>query len=180
MRRGPFLAVSGLAALWAAVALAAFEVNVTAPPGFADGVKRIAVVTVLCHEMLNCPQIEQTVVAKLAQMNLGITAVSGTEVRRVLFAKGETAYRTELREQLAADLQLDALMELEIPYGKRGEGYGGRRGSEVKVDLRLVRPTGAILMHGTGTGRPKNVVSSPERVAGNVVEKILERAFGTP
>jgi hypothetical protein len=132
------VAISVLLALWAAVALAAFEVNVTAPPGFADGVKRIAVVTATCHEMLNCPQIEQTVVAKLAQMNLGIAVVSEAEVRRVLFAKGETAYRTELREQLAGDLQLDALMELEIPYGKRGEGYGGRRGSEVKVDLRLV------------------------------------------
>jgi hypothetical protein len=35
-------------------------------------------------------------------------------------------------------------------------------------------------MHGTGTGRPRNVVTSPERVAGNVVEKILERAFGIP
>jgi hypothetical protein len=33
-------------------------------------------------------------------------------------------------------------------------------------------------MSGRGTGRPKNVVSGTERVAGTVIEKILLEAFG--
>jgi hypothetical protein len=32
-------------------------------------------------------------------------------------------------------------------------------------------------MHAVGTGRPLNVMSSPERVAGTVIENILREAW---
>ena len=64
-----------------------------------------------------------------------------------------------------------------MPFAKKGSGWGGNEKSQVTVEMTLVRPTGAILLHGVGNGRPLNVVSSPERVAGNVIEKLFEEAF---
>jgi hypothetical protein len=64
-----------------------------------------------------------------------------------------------------------------VPFANRGDGFGGHRRSEVRVEVRLVSRDGALRMSGRGTGRPKNVVSGTERVAGTVIEKILGRAF---
>jgi hypothetical protein len=45
--------------------------------------------------------------------------------------------------------------------------------------LRLVRPTGEILFLGEGTGRPKNILSSPEKAGGEVAERIFAEVFGS-
>jgi hypothetical protein len=55
--------------------------------------------------------------------------------------------------------------------------HGGSQRSEDKLTLRLVRPTGEILFVGEGIGRPKNTISSPEKAAGEVAERIFEKAF---
>ena len=41
----------------------------------------------------------------------------------------------------------------------------------------VVRPTGEILFLGEGTGRPKNTLSSPEKAAGEVAERVFEKVF---
>ena len=51
------------------------------------------------------------------------------------------------------------------------------RRSEVKITLRLVRPTGEILFLGEGIGRPMNTLSSPEKAAGEVAERVFEKVF---
>jgi hypothetical protein len=51
----------------------------------------------------------------------------------------------------------------------------GWKGSEAKVRIRLVKPTGEILMVGEGTGRARNTLSSPENIA-RTAERILKQA----
>lgn len=68
-------------------------------------------------------------------------------------------------------------------YGRqRRRATGGHRGEcdteEVGI-LRLVRPTGEILFLGEGTGRPKNILSSPEKAGGEVAERIFAEVFGS-
>jgi hypothetical protein len=52
-----------------------------------------------------------------------------------------------------------------------------RKRSEVKLTLRLVRPSGEILFVADGTGRPTNTLSSPEKAAGEVAERVFEEVF---
>jgi hypothetical protein len=52
-----------------------------------------------------------------------------------------------------------------------------RKRSEVKLTLRLVRSTGELLFVGDGTGRPKNTISSPEKAAGEVAERVFAEVF---
>lgn len=49
--------------------------------------------------------------------------------------------------------------------------------SEVKLMLRLLRPSGEILQVCEGTGRPKNTLSSPEKAAGEVAERVFAEAL---
>lgn len=158
--------------------LAATKVTVTAPSGFADGITRIALVTPACAPQLDCPDVVRRVTATLkAELKLKLEIVADSRVREELFKMGATEFSAEHREALAKALDLDALLEIDIPFAERGDGYGGRQGSETKVAVRLVRPTGEILMSGSGFGRPVNVVTSPERVADRTVKEILAKAF---
>lgn len=156
---------------------AAFRTTVTKAENFPSDLAKIAVVTVECGEVVDCSKIEQKAQLEIGRLAIGLTVVPEVVVRRSLFAHGQTKYTTDLRGVLAEEFELDAILELSIPFAVIGDGYGGQRGSEVKVEMVLVRPDGEVLLHGVGTGRPMNVVTSPERVAGNVVEKLMEKAF---
>ena len=70
------------------------------------------------------------------------------------------------------------MVELEIPFAERGDGFGGTRRSSIRVDIALVSEDGRILMTATGTRRPKNVVSGPERVVGKTLDEFVDRVFG--
>ena len=164
--------------LFAASPLAAgFKTTVTAAKNFMDGVDRIAVVTTECDEVVGCSKIEEKAQAEITRLGVGFTVVPEHQVREYLFSRGLTRYSPELRGELAVEFELDAILELKIPFAVKGDGFAGRRSSEATVEMMLVRPGGEILLHGVGTGRPNNVVTSPERVAGNVVEKLFEKAF---
>ena len=157
---------------------ASTKVTVTAPEGFADGIVRVALVAAECAPELDCP----SVLARLAstmkgELKLPLKIVDDGAVRTALFKKGATDYSESHRAELAEALSLDAIFEIRIPFAERGDGWGGRQGSESKVELRLVKPSGEILMSGTGFGRPVNVVTSPERVADRTLKEILEKAF---
>jgi hypothetical protein len=157
---------------------ASTKVTVTAPEGFADGIVRVALVAAECAPELDCP----SVLARLAstmkgELKLPLKIVDDSAVRGALFKKGATEYSESHRAELAEALALDAIFEIRIPFANRGDGFGGRQGSESKVELRLVKPSGEILMSGTGFGRPMNVVTSPERVADRTLKEILEKAF---
>jgi hypothetical protein len=157
---------------------ASTKVTVTAPDGFAEGIVKVALVAAECAPELDCP----SVLARLAstmkgELKLPFKIVDDSAVRNVLFKKGATEYSESHRAELAEALSLDALFEIRIPFANRGDGFGGRQGSESKVELRLVKPSGEILMTGTGFGRPMNVVTSPERVADRTLKEILEKAF---
>lgn len=158
-------------------ASAAFRTTVTKADNFPTDLARIAVVTVGCDEAIDCSKIEQKAQLEIGRLGIGLTVVPEAVVRRSLFAQGHTRYKADLRSALAEEFELDAILELAIPFAAIGDGYGGKRGSEVKVEMVLIRPDGEVLLHGVGTGRPLNVVTSPERVAGNVVEKLMAKAF---
>ena len=158
--------------------MASTKVTVTAPTGFADGVKRVALVTTGCAPQLDCPDVLKRAAGTIkSELKLDLQIVSDSAVREALFKMGSTEYSEQHRADLAKSLEVDALFEIQIPFAERGDGYGGRQGSESKVELRLVKPSGEILMSGTGFGRPRNVVTSPERVADRTIKEILERAF---
>lgn len=167
-----------MAVLASEALLASTKVTVTAPSGFAAGISRIALVTPACAPQLDCPEVIKRVTSTMnAELRLGFEIVADSLVREELLKMGATEFKSEHREALAHALNLNALLEIDIPFAERGDGYGGRQGSETKVDVRLVRPSGEILMSGTGFGRPMNVVTSPERVADRTVKEILEKAF---
>lgn len=174
----PLAALLVLATFGAGKLGASTKVTVTAPEGLAEGIVKVALVSVECAPQLDCPSVLERVTATIrAELKLALKIAHGPSVREALFKLGATDYTESHREDLAKALSLDAILEIRIPFAERGDGYGGRQGSESKVELRLVKPSGEILMSGTGFGRPMNVVTSPERVADRTIKLILEKAF---
>lgn len=169
----------GLAlALLAAPTEAKFRATVTKAEGFSKSqLKRVIFVTSQCNETLDCSNMERRIHGELQEMNLGFHIVPEQAVRKILFENGHTEYSPDLRELLSEKLELDGIFELKVPYSERGDGWAGDRRSMVKIEVSLVDQEGRILLHGVGTGRPLNVVSSPERVASNVVAEIFHEAF---
>jgi|GEM_PF-6620305 len=160
-------------------AQAKFNATVTKAPGFDPAsISKVLVVTRECHEVVDCSEIERQIVGAVVELGAPFSTVPEVAVRQHLFAQGMIEYDPEMRQELAEEFGADAVIELVVPFAERGDGFGGKRRSSVKVEIFMLRPDGAILLHGTGTGRPKNVVSGPERVSGNIVEKILKDAFG--
>ncbi len=171
------ISLSALLMLVALPAHADFNVDVTASPGFAAGLTRVAVIAVDCHESVDCTQVEDATALELSEREPPFEVLSPVRLREELFALGETALTDELRPSVLATLGVDGVLELRIPFANRGDGFGGRRRSEVRVEVRLVTTDGQLRLSARGTGRPKNVVSGTERVASNVIEKILLKAF---
>jgi hypothetical protein len=159
-------------------ARADFDVQVTALPGFAAGLTRVAVLAVACHDSVDCGQVEDAAAEELTNRKPAFAVVPPSDLREKLFARGSTTLTDELRQSILDELGVDGVLEIEVPFASRGDGFGGSRRSEVRVEVRLLTRAGELRMTGRGTGRPKNVVSGTERVAGTVVEKILLEAFG--
>ena len=107
----------------------------------------------------------------------GFEVIAPSAVRDELFARGATSLSAELRPAVLEKLAADAVLEIRVPFANRGDGFGGRRRSEARVEIRLVTLDGTLRMSGRGTGRPKNVVSGTERVASTVIEHVLAKAF---
>lgn len=157
-------------------AAAGFNVDVTKAPGFdPSSVSKVVVVLSECHEVLDCRRLEREVAAELTKARPGIQAVVGDDVYSELLRLGKEEYSIDLRSQIAAATGADSLLELSAPHAS--PGMATRKRSEVKLTLRLVRPSGEILFTGQGTGRPKNTLSSPEKAAGEVAERIFAEAF---
>lgn len=167
-----------LALLCAGAAQARYKVTVEAPEGFAKDLSRVAVAPGVCHEMLNCGEVAEKATLVLQAMQPGFRVVRQSEVRKTLFALGQTHYSPEFREELMKRLELDGLFELDVPHGAKGQAGFTPRGSETKVELRLVKRDGALLMFGTAAGRAGNALSSPENTARVAIKKLLKEAFG--
>ena len=160
----------------AASALAGFNVNVTKAPGFDPAsISKVVVVTFECHEALDCRRLEREVATELQKAQLRLRVMVGDPVYSQLLGMGKERYSVDLREQLSAALGADTVLELSAPHAS--PGMGTRKRSEVKLTLRLVRPTGEILFVGDGSGRPTNTISSPEKAAGEVAERVFEEVF---
>ena len=173
----PLLA-SALLLLIALPSRADFNVDVEASPQFAAGLSRVAVIAVQCHESVDCAQVEDAAAEELSERKPPFEVVPPSQVREQLFAAGSTTLTDELRPTVLEALAVDGVLELRVPFANRGDGFGGTRRSEVRVEVRLVTTAGELRLSARGTGRPKNVVSGTERVAGTVIEKILLEAFG--
>lgn len=174
------LLLAGL--LLAVPAAAKFRVTVTAPTPLADlELERVAFVTVDCADTMDCTGVERKALLESQKMQAPFVVVPEQQVRAALFERGHTSYTQDLREELAEALELDAVFEIAVPFGEKGSGpfrhSAAAKNSQATVEMTLFTPDGKILLHGVGTGRPKNVVTSPERVAGNVVERILKEAL---
>lgn len=172
------LALAGLFFAGAAQA-ASFKVTVTAPTPLDElDLQRVVFVTVDCAPELDCADIERRALVEVQKLEAPFTVVPEAKVRALLFEQGLTSYDPELRAELAEALEVDAFFEIEVPFSEKGSGpFMGNKSSRATVELTVVTPDGKILLHGVGAGRPKNVVSSPERVAGNVIERILAEAL---
>ncbi|MEM9554590.1 MAG: hypothetical protein AAGC60_10045 [Acidobacteriota bacterium] len=181
MRRRPssrFAIPLALSLLVVAPASAKFSATVTKAKAYdPSAIAKVAVITTECHEVVDCGRLERRIVIEAQEMPVSFTVVPEEEVREFLFAEGHLSFTPELRGVIAEAFGIDAFLELRVPFAERGDGFAGNRRSSVKIELLLTKVDGAILLHGVGTGRPLNVVSSPERVAGNVVEEIFMQAF---
>lgn len=156
-----------------------FDAEVSKSPDFASGISTVAIVTVACHESVDCAQVEDRVAEDLGDRQLGLRVVPPRAMRQALFARGSTSMTEDVRGQVLDEVGADAVLEISIPFANRGDGFAGHRRSEVRVEIRLVTRSGELRLSGRGSGRPKNVVSGTERVAGTVLEKIFDRAFGS-
>ena len=169
--------LAALLCVTASAARADFDAEVTAPTNFTAGLKRVAVVAIDCHEAVDCNQVEDAVAEELTNLRPGFEVVAPSAVREELFARGVTSLSAELRSPVLETLAADAVLEIRVPFASRGDGFGGSRRSEARVEVRLVTADGTLRMSGRGSGRPKNVVSGTERVASTVVEHVLAKAF---
>jgi hypothetical protein len=133
------------------------------------------VVATACHEALDCRRVEREVAAELVRAQPRLKVVSGDPVYSELLRTGKERYTTDLREPVAKAFEADSILEVSAPHAS--PNMAARKRSEVKLALRLVRPTGEILFFGEGIGRPKNTFSSPEKAAGEVAERIFDKAF---
>jgi hypothetical protein len=175
MKRG--LGVAILVGIVGATALnAAFKTSVNTKPGFRDPLS-VAVVVAQCQPSMDCADLGGRGAAAVAAVMKEWKVIPSARSRQALFEQGKEVYSVEDRESLVALLNADALLEVVVQSAATGDGYGGMRGSEVNLLIRLVRPDGELLLQGSGTGRPMNVVTSPERVGATVIEKILKDAL---
>jgi hypothetical protein len=175
MRKALLLAL-GLVLAGSIPCLAGFKAEVTLGAGFKpDAVSKVVVVSTECHEALDCRRIEREVAAELTRAQPGIAVTVGDPVYSELLRTGKERYATDLREPIANTFGADSILEVSAPHA--APGMATVRRSEVKITLRLVRPTGEILFLGEGIGRPMNTLSSPERAAGEVAERVFEKVF---
>jgi hypothetical protein len=158
----------------AAPSFSAFTAEATTRPGLSN-VKKALLVTLACHEVFNCADVERRVFSDLVRLKVPFTLVSPELVRGRLLDLGVEAYSADLRAKLAEEFGGDAFIELELVHGQARSL--GRRGSDVTVKMRIVLVTGEIVMLGEGTGRAINTVSSPESIAQETYERIIKRAF---
>jgi hypothetical protein len=154
-----------------------YKVEVTAQPRFTENLQQIAIVTVGCQAGVQCRIIERATRASLLSFDPGFHIVSEEAVQQALLRMGAKTYTEEHRAALADALVADALLELASPGGK-GAGAGSPLGTEAKVSLALVLPTGEILMKGEGEGKARVSFTPPEKMAVTTIQKILARAFG--
>jgi hypothetical protein len=161
------------AALLAAPALAGFSQSMRVTEPFWS-LQKVAVVTTACSDNVNCEDVERAVAAQFAGSKLKLKSAAQPLVHKALFDMGLTAYDPERRAELATALGVDAFVELKVPFGARPDGFGGRQGAEVKLELTVVGADGTLIGHGSGTGRPMNVVQSAETVAGTIARKMIE------
>lgn len=161
-------------AVAASPVFAAFTAEATTRPGLAN-VKRAILVTTTCHELFNCADVERRVFSDLLRLKAPFKVVTPELVRGKLLDLGVETYSAELRPKLTGEFSADAVIELELVHGQARSL--GRRGSDVTVKMRIVSPTGEILMLGQGTGRAINTVSSPESIAQETYERIIKKAF---
>lgn len=171
-------------ALSAIPAEAGFQVDVTTAENWTDGLDRIAIVTEECAESLNCRDVEERLARELRAVwrkhttvepgDRGIWIVRPDKITKALMRAGLTEYDPDKQEELIRELEVDALMVIKVPSGMKG-AYGWK-GSESKMDLHITNGK-QLLLIGTGSGRARNTLTSPERVAANIGEKILEEAL---
>lgn len=162
--------------LSATVLNAAFKTTVNTKPGFREPLK-VAVVVAQCQPSMDCADLGGRGSAAATTVMKEWTVIPSARSRQALFEQGKESYSVEDRESLATMLKADALLEIVVQSAATGDGYGGLRGSDVNLLIRLVRPGGELLLQGSGAGRPMNVVTSPERVGATVIEKILKDAI---
>ncbi len=172
------LMVLVLAQLGTSPVFADFKVTVTKTPSFTDTeLVRVAVVTSECHQAVDCTAIQRRVIEEVRALIPGLRIVPDRVVRERLLGMGATKYSDEHRSELIEALELSGLFELKVPFAMKGDGFAGKESSQAKVELLVLNDQGGILAHGVGTGRPNNVVSSPERVASNIVKRIVKDLY---
>ena len=170
----------------AGTANAGFQPSVMLADGFsAEDLDRIAIVAVECDADFDCEELVRRAGAKLAELKLPFSVLNEWSVKQYLFKQGEESYRPELRQSMADELGLSAILEIKVPHAERAEGSGaglgwsawGSQVNSVRVDLKLLSPEGGFLLRASGTSKSANRLATPESTAANAVQEIFRRAF---
>lgn len=169
------LIVTALLLTFPSISDAAYKVNFTAAEGFPSGLNKVAIVTVDCHEMLNCREIERRLSLDLRALVPGFRVATAKDVHEALFDLGEASYDESIRSELCESMDADAVIELKVPYGEKG--IYGQNTTKSKVFVKIVSKDGEILLTGEGSGRG-TTVSTPEGVATKTARKLLKKALG--
>lgn len=172
---GRMFIVAALVLVFPSFSEAAYKVSFTAAEGFPSGLNKVAIVTVDCHEMLNCREIERRLGLDLRALVPGFWVATDNDVHEALFNLGEASYDESIRSELCESLGADAVIELEVPYGEKG--VYGQNTTKSKVFVKIVSRDGQILLTGEGSGRG-STVSTPEGVATKTARKLLKEALG--
>src|SRR5262245_3270401 len=92
------LTVLALASI--APCFAGYKIDVTTKPGFSEGLSKVVIVTVVCHERLDCRDIERKIGTKIPSIASKLLVVPVDQVGQALLELGKTKYDPSLREQL--------------------------------------------------------------------------------
>ncbi|MCG8458444.1 MAG: hypothetical protein MI919_19380 [Holophagales bacterium] len=160
---------------------AAFRENLTESERWKElrgEVDRLLVTVPECHLVMDCSKLREKIHERVADDGPKIRLVGEAEWREYLFGLGKTSYTPELRAAAMEHFEVAAIAEIKILDARRSEGFGSATRSVVNLELTIYDADGAVLIHASGTGKPKNVVSGPEKVGGRVVGRILKKAFG--
>jgi len=129
------------------------------------------VVTVGCAPSVDCAQIERQTIGYIYSQVQPFEIVPAQLVRLKTSELGHDEYSPDLRVELAAAVDADAILEIEVTHRLEDPG------SLSAVTLNIVRPDGSILLSSRETKRVMDPQSSPEQTAREIIMDILDEAF---
>jgi hypothetical protein len=147
------------------------------PPGFAEGLDRVAIVAGECAAAIDCGRVENQVFAALKRIDpLPFEVEPPAVTRSKLMEAGQLAYEDARAAEFAELLGVDALLVVSVPAAEQemAPGWGGIASpvSRVRAEVFLRAADSRIAARGGGGGQAGTLV---DRAVAEMIERIFDR-----